>query len=321
VGRFLEGFKAHKRIMELKLSTSPSAATLQAIQDFDPKSLYAPAAPAVGKPFLPAYSTEQRDGDGDRGLGGEGEQEDGSAAPMPSLPRPQVVNFVVPPDAAPAPAAVGEHDWFAAILRNDMPMLRRLLQRDPGLVHKQDEEGRAALLVAATAGRLDMAELLLRAGADLGAETSTGYSAMHLAAANGHPHCLQLLLSHGAPIAGETPDRLTPLHCAALEGRTDCVRFLVERRAPLLGRSEHGLTPLALARREGHQSCVALLEAAMDELEGSEAGSPPRRQPQPPQPAAGAETRPLSLRRLQPVNDEEYHSDGSDSFWVKRKKN
>jgi ankyrin repeat protein len=57
-----------------------------------------------------------------------------------------------------------------------------------------------ALLAAAGAGQLEMARLLLEAGADPSLTDSDGNTPLMTAAGNGHPDVLRLLLARGAAV-------------------------------------------------------------------------------------------------------------------------
>ncbi len=85
------------------------------------------------------------------------------------------------------------------------------------------------LLVAAKAGRGEVVPTLLDGGAAPMARTSTGVTAMHFAAANGLTGAMETLAAAGAEIdAREFASEQTPLMFAAANGRTDAVRFLID---------------------------------------------------------------------------------------------
>ncbi|KAJ7648649.1 ankyrin repeat-containing domain protein [Mycena polygramma] len=92
------------------------------------------------------------------------------------------------------------------------------------------------LHIAAQAGNVESARLLLEAGANPMAQWDrAGYQPLHLAAQNNHLEVVKLLLDCGAPI-----DRMfgwhnsqSALHSACAGGQLEVVKFLVERGAQI----------------------------------------------------------------------------------------
>src|SRR5215467_2417831 len=115
-------------------------------------------------------------------------------------------------------------------------------------VEAPNQEGQTALMLAARAGSLDVAELLVRRGANVNArETWRGQTALMWAAAAGSAELTRFLIDHKADVnaralANDWPSQmtgeprnqyrpaggLTPLLYAARSGCTDCVRALLD---------------------------------------------------------------------------------------------
>ncbi|KAJ6543591.1 ankyrin repeat protein, partial [Mycena vulgaris] len=106
------------------------------------------------------------------------------------------------------------------------------------------------LHVAAEAGNLETATLLLAAGADPTAEWEEEfYQPLHLAASNNHLAMVTLLLDHGAPIDssnGFEGYSENALHHACRDGRLDMIELLLARGAALGSYGDCG-TPLGVA--------------------------------------------------------------------------
>lgn len=105
-------------------------------------------------------------------------------------------------------------------------------------------------------GNLAVVNLLMGAGADLGA-TVDGYSPLHLAVGGtGHPRVATALIHAGAEINHREPEGATPLYAAAWDGNVECVRALLRANAdPLLSRAQpmgRRCTPLDAAAQNGH---------------------------------------------------------------------
>lgn len=121
--------------------------------------------------------------------------------------------------------------------------------------------GLTACHIAAMVGSEVCLGMLLSFGCGTEAADQHGRTALYLAADAGHLGSAQMLLNAGASQArnqwGEQP-----LHAAAARGHTDCIRLLVERGASLDAQMEGGLSPLDLAKQ--HQQWEA--ERALVEL-------------------------------------------------------
>ena len=119
-----------------------------------------------------------------------------------------------------------------------------------------------ALLEASEAGNLAAVVEALRSGADVSAETADGWTALHFAAAQGRADVARVLLDAGANVSADTTSvRRTPLHWAARNGRTETVHLLLRRGAQTASRDTEGSAPLhlAAARAEGDAEVARLL--------------------------------------------------------------
>ena len=78
----------------------------------------------------------------------------------------------------------------------------------------------------------EIADLLLKAGADLNARDDAGFTPLQDAALAGKVDAVRMLLEHGADInAGDRDSGATALYMAATMGREDVVMVLLEKGA------------------------------------------------------------------------------------------
>lgn len=117
-----------------------------------------------------------------------------------------------------------------------------------------------ALHRAASLGRYDIVEHVLRRQGDPNGRDACGRTPLHRAAAAGHAQVLSLLLEYGARIdARDMLFGMTALHLAARHRHTDAVICLLSRGADAELRDRFGETPGSIARRVGDQDLVMVL--------------------------------------------------------------
>jgi ankyrin repeat protein len=116
-----------------------------------------------------------------------------------------------------------EQDFFEAVKRGDAPAVSALLRRQPALVRSTGEHEKTGLHWAAEKDHVEVARVLLDAGADLEAKTSWDATALEWAAVMGNGRVADLLISRGAR-------GLTVVVAAAL-GKLDAVRAMVDSGA------------------------------------------------------------------------------------------
>ncbi len=126
------------------------------------------------------------------------------------------------------------------------------------------------LSLACVNGNAAMVEMLLQAGADPNTVLAEGETALMTAARTGIVEAVEALLAHGADAnAKETWRGQTALMWAAAEGHSDVVRALVERGADVKAASNKGFTSLLFAARDGRIDTVRTLLDAGSSLDES----------------------------------------------------
>jgi ankyrin repeat protein len=114
---------------------------------------------------------------------------------------------------------------------------------------------------AASGGHVAMAALLIERGAKVDSRDSRGYTPLIVAITNGRAETAQLLLNAGAdPIAEESTYHDTSLHLAALMNLPEMGKLLLAKGVDINLRSNHnGETPLFYATVERSFEMVAFL--------------------------------------------------------------
>ncbi len=160
--------------------------------------------------------------------------------------------------AAPSPSPVAD-----AAMRGDHDVVRALLRQGADVSAAQGD-GMTALHWAAEHGDAELADVLLYAGANVGAVTRIGeYTPLHLASRTGSAAVVRALLKAGASVAARTSTTgVTPLHLAAEAGNTEIVATLLEAGADANAKeAEWGQTPLIFAAEQNRAEAIGVLLA------------------------------------------------------------
>jgi ankyrin repeat protein len=149
-----------------------------------------------------------------------------------------------------------------AAMHKDAAAVRTLLQKKSE-VNTGQADGTTALHWAARWDDRDMAEALIRAGANAQAANRDGATPMFLAAQNGSPAMIEILLKAGVdPNAPILSHGETALMMAARTGKPEAVKALLDHHASVNATETlRGTTALMWAAEEGHANIVQLLLA------------------------------------------------------------
>ena len=154
---------------------------------------------------------------------------------------------------------------YEAAATGKMKHLISNLGHRPELVNAYSEDGYQPLGLAAYFGHEQVAEYLIKAGAEVNSpsKNSLGVTPLQSAVAGGHLEVTRLLLTAGASPNVREGGGYTPLHTAAHNGDVEIVRNLIFGGADLEAKSDKKETPLDMARKAGHDEVVSLLNAGI----------------------------------------------------------
>jgi ankyrin repeat protein len=151
-------------------------------------------------------------------------------------------------------------------MKRDKDAVRALL-KDGADVNAAQGDGMTALHWAARSGDVDLAQMLLYAGANVKATTRLGaYTPLMMAAEQGHSAVIAALLAAGADVKAANATGTTPLMLAALSGDAKAVTMLVENGAEVDAK-EKSMQQTALMFAAGTNrvdAIAALLKAGAD---------------------------------------------------------
>ena len=167
-----------------------------------------------------------------------------------------LMTAAVPPDSPVADAA----------MRGDADAVLELLRAGAD-VNAAQGDGMTALHWAADNGQLELAGVLVFAGANLEAATRLGgFTPVMVASRSGRAEIVRLLADAGANLGATTETGETALHYAAWSGNSEIVLALAEKGADVDAREfANGQTPLMFAASYGRGGAArSLLEAGAD---------------------------------------------------------
>ncbi|XP_078394826.1 inversin isoform X2 [Cetorhinus maximus] len=120
----------------------------------------------------------------------------------------------------------------AAAVNGDKCALHKLIAANPNLKDAEDPFGRTPLMYCVLADRLDCAEALIKAGANVNKADRSQRTALHLAAQKGNYRFMKLLLSRHANWMQKDLEEMTPLHLATRHRSPKCLALLLKFMAP-----------------------------------------------------------------------------------------
>jgi len=137
----------------------------------------------------------------------------------------------------------------------------RALLKQAADVNAAQPDGMTALHWAATRDDVELAQMLLYAGANVKATTRiNAYTPLLLAAKNGNRAVMDPLLKAGADVNARTSNGTTALMFAAASGNTDAVTVLLDHHADVNAKeSVRGLTALMFAAAANRAAVVGVL--------------------------------------------------------------
>ena len=118
------------------------------------------------------------------------------------------------------------HSLVDAVADEDEDRVASLLDGDGKLDVNIESDGWSPLLWAAKRGNAQIMDMLLKAGAFIGATDEGGSTALHKCATNGSIECTRLLLDAGASASVRDKMQQTALDVAGIMGRTECEQLL-----------------------------------------------------------------------------------------------
>jgi ankyrin repeat protein len=146
--------------------------------------------------------------------------------------------------------------------KNDVGQVRSLLASGNNPNQAEGDSLQTGLQWAAINGNIQIAAILIKAGARLNDQDKIGNTALHYAAERNQLEILKLLLDVGAPVDPQNHDGMTPLMLAARSGYVEVVRTLLSRGASANKSDFTGRDALGWSQDSHKPAVVSLLKDA-----------------------------------------------------------
>lgn len=151
-------------------------------------------------------------------------------------------------------------EFLGVVQANDLEAAALQLKVNPSLVAEHYGPNATFLHLAVGQNRREMAELLLKHGADVNAQEATKVTPLMLAAGSGYVILVRLLLEHGADPNLGNAEGLRPLHLVADKGYTAVAELLLAAKADPNAKANAGYTALDIAQGQGMTEIADLLK-------------------------------------------------------------
>ena len=160
----------------------------------------------------------------------------------------------------------GRNSLLWAIWRQYVDIAEILIKKGADVNVQNPDDGKTPLIYVSMHPHMrehhHLIHMLVDAGADVNVIDKNDHTALFLSAMNGHGDCVEALLEHGAFVDHkQTFNGHTSLHAAAENGHSDVVEALLEHGADVsLVATDNGRTALELAQRNGRRKIVKMIK-------------------------------------------------------------
>lgn len=155
-----------------------------------------------------------------------------------------------------------ELDIFEATSIGDIRSVSKLINQNPGLVNSFSSDGFTLLGLASFFGQIEIVKLLLskKSNPNLAANNQFKVAPIHSACAISNYEIADLLIKSGADVNVKQMQGVTALHSAAHNGQTKLAKLLIDSGADINATTDNGQTPLFMAEENHFDETAELIK-------------------------------------------------------------
>jgi ankyrin repeat protein len=153
----------------------------------------------------------------------------------------------------------GRPGLFIALQDGSLKVAEALVAWPKTNVEWRSPKDESPLMIAAFKGHKELVRKLIARDAHV---AKTGWTPLHYAATAGQVEIMEILLEEHAFVDAESPNKSTPLMMAAKYGSLPAVKLLLENGAVPTLRNELGMTAIEFAQQSNRQDAADLIAAA-----------------------------------------------------------
>ena len=152
-------------------------------------------------------------------------------------------------------------DIFEATSVGDIYTVSTLLNKNPELKNSFSADGFTPLGLASFFGHMDIVKLLLGndANPNIAANNQFKVAPIHSACAISNYDIANLLIKNGADVNAKQMQGVTPLHSAAHNGQNELAKLLIDSGADINAKMDNSRTPLFMAEEKGFKETAELI--------------------------------------------------------------
>jgi uncharacterized protein len=153
-------------------------------------------------------------------------------------------------------------DIYEAASIGDKDTLLHFIEQYPDRTNAYSIDGFTPLGLASFFGHTDLVKVLIDNGADpnISSNNQLKVTPLHSACAISNYNIANILIKHGADVNARQLQSVTPLHSAAHNGQTKLASLLIDNGADVNSKMDNGQTPLFMAEEKGFKDTIELLK-------------------------------------------------------------
>lgn len=152
-----------------------------------------------------------------------------------------------------------EQKLFKTIEEKNVSRFIELIESEPTLIDKTDENGYSPLQKCLYHKLHDCSWKLIRMGADLNIKNNGGKIALHYAAISGFLDIVKYLHKHGSPLSVPANNDMCPLHFAAYGNKVDVIAYFLSQGVDIDIAFDQKRTALHHAAYKGYVESIRYL--------------------------------------------------------------